>query len=608
MNLPYLSQNPGKNRQQVIRFGGVRYGEGASPGELSESLGLSSGRFPALSQRAGRKTAGSFENPAGLYARGALCVADGTRLLYDGEIVGTVEPGEKQFAAINTKIVVFPDKVYFDTKTKEFGPLDAEYPVYPGTLQFLDSALTVPNWCYYDAVGGAEEDGPWAGEMSFTVYASAAVNPANGMLTFGETSVKNVSLLEAGDILLYGCRSNEYKEVFDCELRGEGYIVRYWPHISAYHEYRKMEDVFFPGDAVEISGCATYPENNKTVIVRRTGPVSLGFSDKALQAEDERGSEKGQVMLRRRTPNLSCICECDNRIWGAEGNVIYASAQGDPKNFFVFDGAATDSYSVAVGTDGDFSGCIAYGGSVLFWKEHCVHKVLGSMPADYQIYTYYVQGVQKGSEKSMAVINETLFYKGRNGVYAYTGSVPELISENFGARKYFDAVAGTDGERYYISMRDGAGEWGLWVFDTLRGIWLKEDDTHVSDFAYLDGALYYLDAGRNAVMMAGQDDSEEGAFPWRADFAPFTEEINGRKCYSKLYFRLELSPGAWMRISLSSDGGPFVSAWETHNARKPTVTAYLRPTRCDSFRVRLEGKGRVTVRSFVREFEAGSEA
>ena len=90
---------------------------------------------------------------------------------------------------------------------------------------------------------------------------------------------------------------------------------------------------------------------------------------------------------------------CDNRIWGAEGKTIYASALGDPTNY-VYDGVSTDSYAVAVGTEGEFTGCIAYSSTVLFWKENCLHKVLGSYPAQYEIYTYTVPGIQKGSEKS----------------------------------------------------------------------------------------------------------------------------------------------------------------------------------------------------------------
>ncbi len=48
-------------------------------------------------------------------------------------------------------------------------------------------------------------------------------------------------------------------------------------------------------------------------------------------------------------------------------------------------------------------------------------------------------------------------------------------------------MGGTDGERYYISMRTEKGDWELYVFDTLRAIWLREDATHALDWAYLDG-------------------------------------------------------------------------------------------------------------------------
>ena len=115
MNLPYMTAATGKNRKQIIAFAGLNYGQGAGDGELAESWGLSSARFPCLSQRDGRKTAGTYTSPTGLYARGKLCVVDGTDFLYDGKVVGHVTAGEKQFATINTKIVIFPDKVYYDT-------------------------------------------------------------------------------------------------------------------------------------------------------------------------------------------------------------------------------------------------------------------------------------------------------------------------------------------------------------------------------------------------------------------------------------------------------------------------------------------------------------
>ena len=49
------------------------------------------------------------------------------------ESCGQVTAGQKHFATINTKIVIFPDKAYYDTATEEFGSLEAEYMPTPAT-------------------------------------------------------------------------------------------------------------------------------------------------------------------------------------------------------------------------------------------------------------------------------------------------------------------------------------------------------------------------------------------------------------------------------------------------------------------------------------------
>jgi hypothetical protein len=606
MKLPYLTAATSKNRKQIITFGGVNYSRDTHDGELLESFGLSSAQFPCLSQRAGRKKYADYTSPTALYARGKLCVVDGTDFLYDGKVVGQVTAGEKHIATINTKIVIFPDKAYYDTEAEEFGSLGASYPSYAGDVTFTANTLTVPEQSYIDQA--YEEAATLSGveaETSITAYTGATVNKTSGALTMTGGTAKTPPDLEAGDIIQYECDSSkEYMVVESCALQSDGtYQISYALHEAVLHEYPDFEELFSAGDAIDISGCTSYSKNNGSHIIRSISGRTLTF-DKDIFAA---GNEAGTVMMERKVPDLTCICECDNRIWGAEGTRIWASALGDPKNFYVYDGLATDSYAVAVGTDGAFTGCIAYSSTVLFWKENCVHKILGSYPAQYEIYTYTVPGIQEGSEKSLAVINETLFYKGRNGVYAYSGGTPELISENFGTKRFFDAVAGTDGERYYISMRDEVGEWELYVFDTLRAIWLREDNTHAADFAYLDGTLYYLDADTGKAMMTGQDYGEEGAILWNATLCQFDETVHGRKGYSKLYLRADMAAGAWLKAEISADGGPFRQVFSTHDERAKTVQIPILPVRCDNFRVRLSGKGVCVIKSFVREFAVGSE-
>ncbi|MBR3865301.1 MAG: hypothetical protein IKM67_01155, partial [Clostridia bacterium] len=140
--------------------------------------------------------------------------------------------------------------------------------------------------------------------------------------------------------------------------------------------------------------------------------------------------EGARVRVSRHIPDLDYICESENRLWGVSNrtHTIYASALGLPGEFTEFDVVSTDSYAVAVASEDDFTAICAYGGGVCCFKENRLHKMLGSFPAEYYMNEYEIAGVQKGSERSLQIIDEVLYYKGKYGVYAYSGGVPRLIS------------------------------------------------------------------------------------------------------------------------------------------------------------------------------------
>lgn len=612
MQLPYMSSAVQKSKQQIVAFAGINYGEGYSDGQLSDSEGVSSALYPCITQRTGHTVQGNYENATGFYARGALLVVDGTDLIYDGEVVGQVEEGEKHFATINTKVVIFPDKVYLDTEDLTLYPLGAEAYGYANTVTFTTNSITLSSPCYIDVAEEGQTVEELEGTTEITVYASAGFTGDEGEAVFSEdTETKTVDTLEEGDIISYGCDDDQYMVVLatwsdtvydeDTEAEVTTYTISYTLHQATEHEYEGFDDVFVAGDAVEVSGCTTLDGNNGSHIVEEVDGLTLIFGDDIFTA----GSEAGTVMLERKVPDLTCICSSDNRIFGVEDTTIYASALGDPTNFYVYQGVSTDSYAVAVGTDDDFTGCISYSTTVLFFKENCLHKLYGSYPAEYELYTYTVPGVQKGCEKSMVIINEILYYKGRDGIYAYSGSTPELISSNFGTEVFTDGVAGTDGRRYYISMMDEAEDWHLLVFDSIIALWLREGDTHAADFAQLDGVLYYLDADSGDVV-AISDEGEE-VVEWSMTLCPFNEVTLGRKGYSKLYLRATLEPKSWMKIEVSVDDKPFKQIYISHDANAKTVQVPIIPTRCDSFTVRISGKGKCLLKSLVREFSVGSE-
>ena len=250
---------------------------------------------------------------------------------------------------------------------------------------------------------------------------------------------------------------------------------------------------------------------------------------------------------------------------GCGGTTIWASALGDPTNFYVYDGLSTDSYAVAVGTDGAFTGCVAYGSTVLFWKEDCVHKVLGNYPAQYEIYTYTVPGVQEGSEKSLCIINETLFYKGRSGVTPTPAERRSLSARTLGPGASTMLWPGQT-ESATTSPCGTARETGTSMCSTRCGACgCGRTGPTQQTLPLLDGVLYYLDGGTGKLMKTGQDYSEEGRIPWSATPLQDGRDHPRTEGLLKLYLRADLEAGSWLKTEISVDDGPFRQVFATHN-------------------------------------------
>lgn len=500
--LPFLKTTKSRKEQYIVQFRGINYDEGHQDGDLADSENLSSEKFPFMTPRRQRVKVAQYTAPGTLHTKEGLLVIDGTQVIYNGTVVGTVTEGKKQTATIGNYVVIFPDKVYYDTAKETFQSMEEK--VAESGLVFTHNTIT------------------------------------------GKTA---------------------------------------WN--------------FRVGDAVEISGCAK-AGNNKTIIVRGVEGKVLTFYDNSF----EDATEQGAVTIARNVPDLEHICESNYRLWGVKDNTILGSKYGDPLNFFNYDGLTGDSYYVDVGSDGKFTGCAAYGSHICFFKETTLHKLYGSKPSNYQILTSQVYGVQEGSERSICTINEQLVYKGVHGVYAYSGGIPERI-DKFGARRFSEAAAATDGEKYYISMRSGEG-WNLFVYDVLKGIWLREDATHAVDLANHEGSVYFIadDGGLYKIdREATREDVE-----WSATFCPFNETMDERKGYARFNMRIDMAAGAWLAVDIKTDQD---EVWKeyyiTHNERARTISVPIIPTRCDSISVRVRGVGDCTIKAFIREFTVGGD-
>lgn len=354
---------------------------------------------------------------------------------------------------------------------------------------------------------------------------------------------------------------------------------------------------FNVGDAVTISG-ATTGANNQSIIIREISDdkKSLGFYEHSFTVEE------GQTLtIERKVPDMDFICENENRLWGCKGSTIYASKPGDPFNWNVFDGLASDSYAVDVGSDGDFTACCSYLGYPIFFKEDHIYKVYGSKPSNYQVMPSATLGVMEGSSRSLAVAGEVLYYLSRVGIMAYSGGIPQRISEPLGDMTYKYARAGSDGVRYYVSMLNPSNEYELLCYDTSAKQWYREDDLEV--FGFTRGSMLTSD-GR--LMAFRTQNPDETSIPSELEFADFVEGSPNKKSTAKLLIRVELEDKSELTVKMSFDGGAYETVKTLVSDGKQSYYLPILIKRCDRFRVKFEGKGMWRLYSLTREYSEGS--
>ena len=199
--------------------------------------------------------------------------------------------------------------------------------------------------------------------------------------------------------------------------------------------------------------------------------------------------------ITRNVPEMDFVVEAGNRLWGCrcgDGvNELYGSKLGDFRNWFSFEGLSTDSYRVARGHDGPYTGAAVLGGCPLFFRADCVEKIYPAAGGDHGVVTVSLEGIEAGSARSAVVIRDRLYYKSPGGVCCYNGTLPVRVSQALGETPYHDAVAGARGSRYYVSLLDPQNQPHLFVLDTETGLWYREDGTRALT-AWSRGELLYL--------------------------------------------------------------------------------------------------------------------
>ena len=576
---PYLQQR-GRNRSITTDFRGLNLSQGIGDGEWAWMQNMDTREYPAVARRQKRVHVATLNKPNGLCATDRLCFVDGVKFYYNGFYYGDVEDSEKTLVPMGAKIAIFPDKKLFDTTTFSFTDMEQKN-VSSGTVR----------------VTLAKGDGTPYGE--YTEGGTAPENPENGQLwldTSGDAPVMKTWSEAQG---LWVAEATTYVLVSATGL-GQGLKAL---------------------DGVTVSGLEEGGLNGDWILTD-AGPdyiLFTGILQKAL-------TQAGEVRVERTCPEMDFVVEKDNRLWGCSSadHEIYCCKLGDPTNWRAYQGVATDSYAVTVGTPGPFTGAAVSGSAVIFFKENCLHRVYGTQPSNFTVYVDNLRGVQQGCHKSAVRVNEYLYYKSVFDVCVYADSEVAGISAALGTESYKNAVAGVCGNRLYLSMEDQEGAWQLLVYDTAAGVWTREDGTHALGFASCltetfmlraDGELYALLPGEynKDFFMVGSDytvhaqEETDEEVSWELRTGEILRELPDHKYIGKIQLYLELDPGARAEVALRRDGGAWEKVQELSGGDQRRCTLPIYPRRCDRMEIRLTGVGHARLVNWSKYVGYGSE-
>lgn len=624
MRLPVLNQRKSKYQDKVSfvnAFLGLNKGLNIADSEFEAMENMTTDYYPVFSTRKKRGVFETLTKPLGICGGDKLIYVDDNKLYIDRtqKLALSSTDKERQLVMMGAYLCIFPDGIVYNTLDDTHETINNEV---------TTSTAVTMRMCKLDGTEFTSSNT----HVGTTAPSNTTIYPY-----WLDTSVPdNVVLKMWSDTYsMWNSVATTYVKISATGI-GEG--------------FNDYDSAKFSG--IGISGYNNYNFNDNLIIYKASDDylIVAGLMDLYYTQNDP-------VTVKRELPMMDYVCELNNRIYGCRYgsnnagefvNEIYASKLGDPKNWFAYAGLSSDSYAASCGSEGEFTGIAAYQGYLFFFKEDGFHKLYGTEPSNFQMIYRPGRGVAQGCYKSIAVVNQILFYKSRDAIVAYDGS-ENIISTKLGLEPYYDAVAVGYRNKYYISMRDKEYNYKMFVFDVAKATWCIEDNLHVKYMTYADNATYVIDYDNrllcineediydlyfpheivnesNRITVSGVDyDSQynfpndnvfpgpiergsiEGTLEWSFTTGDLGLDNPYNKYLKRVHLRMQQEANSKVKIEIEYDSsGEYEYVTELYSPKKRSFDIPISVKRADHVKLRISGWGEYKLYSITKIVESGS--
>lgn len=582
--LPLMRSKNQAKKYSITAFGGFNPSHSRRINEIAEGLNTSSQNYPALSASKSHSkvrtladkalTGGYFDELYTLEYSGEesgdiyLCTQNSKTKISSFESLEELSK-ERTMSFMKDEIFIIPDNViyYTNTGTVKAGCVSESTSKTSAQKKFEKESLTSDKM-----------------PMPYNTWYSSYITH-NSIVAMSETyrvSSKSYEFFhlgvsdsfEIGDIVTVKMNVKPIDVTHDDMYKK--YVAKMSDGITL-----KIKDLVLSSHSTPSGNVSEYTE-----IVFEDNSVDMGGYDDVVVLG---------ITIEKGVPNFVDVCTQDNRMWGVTSNTICSSMLGDSSKWYDF---TQDSYgtlpsscfTTEVDTDGSFTAIIGYNGNILAFKEDCIHKVYGNEPREYVVTRVDCPGVAQGSKDTLAIVGGILYYMGRDGVYAYSGSLPRLITKDILPPGCTATRGGGDERYYYIEVLQN-GVKIIYTYDTFHDVWhISQTPNYLKSFVTSPEGQYIIT--EDSILMMNEDRAKNWIFKYSLGDKEFSS-----KHICAVSIRYTLGDDAEFILQLENNHSTYLLTKQKGKCQNKWVNLRL-PVSCDrDARLTFSGHGDFTLNS-----------